>query len=193
MNATNLFDETGGMEPERPRWESPVEKAIREAQERGEFDDLPGAGKPLTNLGDPDDPLWWVRRKLEAEQLDLSAAMPPALAMRKEAAGYPESLLDLRTEDAGRATLLVSGGSSPSTPVADLPAGAARAVDLVRAPEHVRAAVEALLADVVVGSVMHRALATGVPDDAFVDGLIALLADAAYARIRREQRDTAAP
>ena len=66
----------------RPRWETPVERAIREAQERGEFDDLPGAGRPLS-LGDPegpDDPLWWVRRKLEAEQLDLSAAMPRSSA-----------------------------------------------------------------------------------------------------------------
>ncbi|NYG07838.1 AcrR family transcriptional regulator [Phycicoccus badiiscoriae] len=46
-----------------------------------------------------------------------------------------------------------------------------------------------LLADVVVGSVMHRALATGVPDEEFIDGLIALLADVAYARLRREQRE----
>jgi hypothetical protein len=45
-----------------------------------------------------------------------------------------------------------------------------------------------LLADVVVGSVMHRALATGVPVEEFVDGLIALLADVAYARLRRAQR-----
>ena len=52
----------GACSTERPRWESPVEKAIREAQERGEFDDLPGAGKPLKDLGDPDDPLWWLRR-----------------------------------------------------------------------------------------------------------------------------------
>lgn len=29
------------------RWESIVDKAIREAQERGDFDDLPGRGKPL--------------------------------------------------------------------------------------------------------------------------------------------------
>ncbi|GAA2739180.1 TetR/AcrR family transcriptional regulator [Pedococcus aerophilus] len=42
-----------------------------------------------------------------------------------------------------------------------------------------------LLADVVVGSVMHRSLATGVPDQAFVDGLIELLADVAYARLHR--------
>lgn len=29
------------------RWESLVERRIREAQERGEFDNLPGKGKPL--------------------------------------------------------------------------------------------------------------------------------------------------
>ncbi len=29
-------------------WEELAEKAIREAQERGEFDHLPGAGKPLS-------------------------------------------------------------------------------------------------------------------------------------------------
>ena len=32
-------------------------------------------------------------------------------------------------------------------------------------------------------------LATGVPDEAFIDGLIDLLADVAYARLRREQRE----
>ncbi|HYN66520.1 MAG TPA: DUF1992 domain-containing protein, partial [Ornithinibacter sp.] len=79
------------MHPERPRWESPVEKAIREAQERGEFDDLPGAGKPLTGLGDLDDPMWWLRRYVEREQLDLTLALPPALQLRKEAASYPEA------------------------------------------------------------------------------------------------------
>lgn len=90
---------------ERPRYESPVERAIREATERGEFDDLPGAGKPLTGLGDPDDPLWWVRRKAQQEGLDLSLALPPALALRKEAATFPESLLDLREEASVREVL----------------------------------------------------------------------------------------
>jgi AcrR family transcriptional regulator len=47
-----------------------------------------------------------------------------------------------------------------------------------------------LLADIVVGSVLHRALATGVPDEAFVDGLIELLADVAYARLSRAARET---
>lgn len=93
------------MEPGRPQWESPVERAIREAQERGEFDDLPGAGKPLPDLGDTDDPLWWVRRYAEREGLDLSLALPTPLQLRKEAATYPQALSDLRTETSVREVL----------------------------------------------------------------------------------------
>ena len=89
---------------ERPRYESPVERAIREAQERGEFDDLPGTGKPL-NLKDVGDPLWWVHQLVEREQLDLGGAMPTPLALRKEAAGFPGSLVDLRSEESVRAVL----------------------------------------------------------------------------------------
>jgi hypothetical protein len=89
------------------RWESPVERAIREAQERGEFDNLPGAGKPLRSLGNPDadDPDWWVKELVRRERLDLTGAMPPALALRKEGATFPESLVDLRTEEGVRAVL----------------------------------------------------------------------------------------
>ena len=88
-------------------WESPVERAIREAQERGEFDNLPGTGKPLRSLGDPerDDPDWWVKQLAEREHLDLSGALSPPLALRKEAATFPGSLLDLRTEASVRAVL----------------------------------------------------------------------------------------
>jgi len=82
----------------QPYWESPVEKQIREAQERGDFDNLPGAGKPL-DLSDSGDPAWWVKRFAARENLDLGAALPGALALRKEAAGYPESLVDVRTEE----------------------------------------------------------------------------------------------
>ena len=78
-------------------WESSVERQIREAQERGEFDNLPGAGKPL-DLSDSDDPDWWVKRMAKRENLDLGGALPGALALRKEAAGYPEALVDVRTE-----------------------------------------------------------------------------------------------
>ncbi|RKT79364.1 uncharacterized protein DUF1992 [Terracoccus luteus] len=88
-----------------PWYETAVERQIREAQERGDFDDLPGAGKPL-DLGDLDDPDWWVKRMARREQLDLGAALPGALGLRKEAAGYPESLLDLNREAQVREVLV---------------------------------------------------------------------------------------
>lgn len=60
-----------------------------------------------------------------------------------------DALRWLRTEDAGRATLLVAGAPDAGS-VPELPPGADRAVDLVTAPPHVHATVRALLADVVV-------------------------------------------
>lgn len=40
----------------------PVERQIREAIERGEFDHLPGAGKPLPDVDRQYDPAWWAKR-----------------------------------------------------------------------------------------------------------------------------------
>ena len=81
----------------QPYWESAVERQIREAQERGDFDDLPGAGKPL-DLSDASDPDWWVKRMAKRENLDLTGALPGARGLLKEAASYPEALADVRTE-----------------------------------------------------------------------------------------------
>jgi hypothetical protein len=58
-----------------------VEITIQQAMRRGDFDDLPGAGKPL-DLGRPDDPDWWIRRKIERERL--TGLGPPALTLRTE-------------------------------------------------------------------------------------------------------------
>lgn len=85
-------------------YESAVERQIREAQERGDFDDLPGAGKPL-DLGDLNDPDWWVKRLAKREQIDLGGALPGALGLRKEASGFPESLADVRREEQAREIL----------------------------------------------------------------------------------------
>ena len=81
-----------------PPQEGWVERQIREATERGEFDDLPGAGRPLPGL-DNRDPDWWVKGMMAREGLDASDAMPPVLQLRKEAAGYPESLAEERSEE----------------------------------------------------------------------------------------------
>jgi hypothetical protein len=81
--------------------EGPGDRAIREAQERGEFDHLPGAGKPL-RLGDPNDPDWWIKGLIEREQLDMSAALPPGVALRREIERLPQTLADVPTERAVR-------------------------------------------------------------------------------------------
>ncbi|WP_108250760.1 DUF1992 domain-containing protein [Planctomonas deserti] len=59
-----------------------VEIAIQQAQRRGDFDDLPGAGKPLASLRQPYDPNWWIRQKIERE--NLTGLGPPALTLRQE-------------------------------------------------------------------------------------------------------------
>lgn len=67
-----------------------VETAIQQAMRRGEFDDLPGAGKPLPDLGGGHDPDWWIRRKIEREKL--TGLGPPALTLRVEHAEMAERL-----------------------------------------------------------------------------------------------------
>ena len=70
--------------PRKPLHESPesfAERQILEAQARGEFENLPGAGKPLPGLDDPPDDLWWIKDKLRREQLSL---LPEALQIRVE-------------------------------------------------------------------------------------------------------------
>lgn len=59
-----------------------IETAIQVAIRRGEFDDLPGAGKPLEGLGAHHDPDWWIRRKIQAE--NLTGLGPPAILLRTE-------------------------------------------------------------------------------------------------------------
>jgi hypothetical protein len=63
-------------------FETWVERQIREATERGEFDNLPGAGKLIADLDKPHDELWWVKQKLRRENLSY---LPPTIALRKEA------------------------------------------------------------------------------------------------------------
>jgi hypothetical protein len=53
-------------------FESWIDRQIREAEERGEFDNLPGAGKPLKDLDKPQDADWWVKRLIARENLPRS-------------------------------------------------------------------------------------------------------------------------
>ncbi|WP_255951633.1 DnaJ family domain-containing protein [Streptomyces odontomachi] len=69
--------------PPRLSFESWVDRQIREAEERGDFARLAGAGKPLPSDVDTGyDELWWIKRKMAQEGL---SALPPTLVLRKEA------------------------------------------------------------------------------------------------------------
>ncbi|MBM9505799.1 DUF1992 domain-containing protein [Streptomyces sp. KK5PA1] len=76
-------------------FESWVDKQIREAEARGEFASLAGAGKPLPSLDEPYDEMWWIRGKMRSEGL---AYLPPALRLRKEAEDAMAAVAEARSE-----------------------------------------------------------------------------------------------
>ncbi|WLW55460.1 DUF1992 domain-containing protein [Streptomyces sp. YU58] len=77
-------------------FESWVDKQIRDAERRGEFAQLPGAGKPLPDGDDTTyDELWWIKRKMAREGLSV---LPPTLALRKEAEDTLAAALEAPTE-----------------------------------------------------------------------------------------------
>jgi hypothetical protein len=62
---------------------------VRRAIERGDFADLPGAGKPL-QLPPQHDPDWWVKRLIEREKI--TGVAPLAIALRHEDAELDDTL-----------------------------------------------------------------------------------------------------
>jgi hypothetical protein len=98
-------------EARRRRWygygyvqghETLVERQIRLAHERGDFDDLPGKGKPLPGLDGPDDEDWWVKGYLRREGLSSEPLLPTPLQLRREIERLPETLSGLPDEQAVR-------------------------------------------------------------------------------------------
>ena len=77
-----------------------VDLQVRQAMERGEFDDLPGAGKPIPDLGATHDPDWWVKRLVERERITV---LPAALQLRKDDAELEAALDRLGSEREARA------------------------------------------------------------------------------------------
>jgi hypothetical protein len=72
-----------------------VDLQVRQAMERGDFDNLPGQGKPIADLGPEHDPDWWVKKLVERENI---ALLPPALALRKEDAELDDRLDRINVE-----------------------------------------------------------------------------------------------
>ena len=112
-----------------------VDLQVRKAIDRGAFDDLPGAGKPL-RLPEQHDPDWWVKRLVERERI--TGIAPPAIGLRKEDAAL-DAALDLEfgpegvrrvVEDFNRrvvdARRQLTGGPPVVTPTRDVEVEIAR-------------------------------------------------------------------
>lgn len=81
-----------------------VDQQVRQAMARGEFDDLPGAGKPIRDLGSTHDPDWWVKKLIEREKI--TGVLPPALQLRKDDAQLTDTLDKEWSEKAVREILV---------------------------------------------------------------------------------------
>ena len=82
--------------PPGTNWESWIDRQIREAAERGEFEDLPGKGKPIPDLDKPNDENWWILQKLRSEDLSY---LPPSLALKKEAESALGAAMSAKSEN----------------------------------------------------------------------------------------------
>lgn len=80
-----------------------VDQQIRAAMARGEFDDLPSAGKPLPHIDAAADPDWWLRQFIERE--NITGVLPEALQLRKDDAALDAQLDALRSEESVRTAL----------------------------------------------------------------------------------------
>jgi hypothetical protein len=84
-------------------FESWIDKQIREATERGEFDHLRGAGKPIPNS--VDDENWWLKSYLRGEGVRADGLLPPSLVLRRDIEELPELVRDMTSEREVRETI----------------------------------------------------------------------------------------
>jgi hypothetical protein len=83
-------------------WHLLAEQRIRAAQAAGEFDRLPGLGRPIPGIDEPYDELWWVKQKLKREQIQ---SLPPALVLRRDVEDTLKRVESLTCEDQVRSEL----------------------------------------------------------------------------------------
>jgi hypothetical protein len=91
--------------PAGVNFETWIDRQIREAEDRGEFDNLPGAGKPLPGAGQFDNENWWLNSYLKREGVTGDTLLPPAVLLRREAEDLPSVVRHMRSEAEVRETV----------------------------------------------------------------------------------------
>jgi hypothetical protein len=88
-----------GMTERKPReisFASWIDQQVAEAAERGAFDDLPGAGKPISRRGGAEA---WLQDYLRREGVSADELLPTPLRLRKEVEQLAGTVQDLPSED----------------------------------------------------------------------------------------------
>jgi hypothetical protein len=80
--------------------ESWLDAQIRQAEERGDFDNLPGLGKPLPDRGELYDEDWWIKQWVRREEI--AGVVPTSLKVKKEAEELMTELVRQTSEAAVR-------------------------------------------------------------------------------------------
>ncbi|MFD2488400.1 DnaJ family domain-containing protein [Amycolatopsis jiangsuensis] len=75
-----------------------VDRQIAAAEARGDFADLPGAGKPLPPPTGRDAATDWALRRAREGAVEAGAFLPPSLALPREIQDLPAKLAKVRTE-----------------------------------------------------------------------------------------------
>jgi hypothetical protein len=76
-----------------------IDQQINEAAERGAFDNLPGAGKPIPRRREDEDGTQaWLRDYLRREGVSADELLPAPLRLRKEVERLAETVRNLRSE-----------------------------------------------------------------------------------------------
>lgn len=85
-------------------WETWFEEQIRCAREDGAFDNLEGAGKPLSDLGGGYDPDWWVKKLVQREKVSV---LPPALELLRKVESEVKKIWALPSENEVRTRVAI--------------------------------------------------------------------------------------
>ncbi|WP_104524300.1 DnaJ family domain-containing protein [Blastococcus atacamensis] len=84
-------------------FETWVDNQIARGQARGDFENLPGAGRPLSREALSGNAYDWAVAKARREGVDTAAMLPPGLALRRERDELPERVARLAAEAEVRA------------------------------------------------------------------------------------------
>jgi len=88
-------------------FETWIDRQIREAQDRGAFDDLAGSGQPLPGLDRPRDPEWWTKSLMAREGI---SHLPTTLRVRKELEDALHEIANATDEESVRAIVTAING-----------------------------------------------------------------------------------